>query len=65
MAACVDLWPAVIAGAGWLQLAFASCEDVFRFKTRKGEALNPSLLNYVVPLVLVGRTNCIVRHHPV
>lgn len=32
VAACVDLWPAVIAGAGLLQLALARCEDVFSFK---------------------------------
>lgn len=35
VAACVDLWPAVIAGAGLLQLAFVSCVDVFGLKTPK------------------------------
>lgn len=65
VAACVDLWPAVIAGAGLLQLAFASSEDVFRFKTRKGEPLNPPFVTYVVPLVRVGRRHGIVGHHPV
>lgn len=33
--ACVDLWPAVIAGAGCLQLARVSCEGVF-FMRRRG-----------------------------
>lgn len=38
---CVDLWPAVIAGAALLPLAFASSEEVFRFKTRERRACEP------------------------
>lgn len=33
VAACVDLWPAVIARAGLLQLAYVSCEGGFMLES--------------------------------
>lgn len=64
VAACVDLWPAVIAGAGWLQLACVSREGGFLLDAKtQTEACDDPACHAQGGIPCVGLTGRVRGHH--